>query len=87
MPEMPEVETIVRALRNPLVGRTILGAAFPGDPRRMTNMDGATISARIAGQSIRQIYRRAKYLLFRLEPDTLVVHLKMTGHLYIAPSR
>ncbi|MBO9309965.1 MAG: hypothetical protein J7551_09300 [Chloroflexi bacterium] len=36
MPELPEVETAVRVLRAPLLGRTILTAHFPEPPRRTT---------------------------------------------------
>lgn len=85
MPELPEVETAVRVLREPLVGRTITGAIFQKPPRRMTNMDGDLMASRIAGQRVQAITRRAKYLIFQLDPDTLVVHLKMTGHLYVLP--
>jgi formamidopyrimidine-DNA glycosylase len=83
MPELPEVETVARELSVPLAGRRILTAAFPAPPGRMTNMTADQMAARIAGQPVRSIGRRAKYLLFRLQPDTLVVHLKMTGHLYV----
>jgi formamidopyrimidine-DNA glycosylase len=86
MPELPEVESVVRGLRKPLVGRTIASAVFPADPGRMTNMDAAQMTARVAGQQIRNISRRAKYLLFKLDTDTLIVHLKMTGHLYVVPA-
>jgi formamidopyrimidine-DNA glycosylase len=85
MPELPEVETVVRGLREPLVGRTLLDACFPNDPGRMTNLDTVQFAARIAGQHIRSIDRRAKYLLFTLDSETLIVHLKMTGHLYVLP--
>jgi formamidopyrimidine-DNA glycosylase len=85
MPELPEVETSVRALRKPLVGRTITGVVFPKDPGRTINMTPAHMAQRIAGQRIEQITRRAKYLVFQLDGDTLVVHLKMTGHLYVVP--
>ncbi len=86
MPELPEVETAVRGLRGPLIGRTITRATFPQDPGRMTNMDPVHFAQRIAGQPIRKITRRAKYLVFHLDPDTLIVHLKMTGHLYVLPA-
>lgn len=85
MPELPEVETAVRGLRSSAVGRVIQRAVFPAAPGRMSNMDAAALSERVAGQPIRAISRRAKYLLFQLEPDTLIVHLKMTGHLYVLP--
>lgn len=86
MPELPEVETAVRSLREPLVGRTIYTATFPADPGRMTNLTAEVLSARIAGQRIESITRRAKYLIFNLSADKLIVHLKMTGHLYVMPA-
>ena len=86
MPELPEVETAVRGLRAPLIGRTILTAAFPAAPGRMTNLDPARLATRITSQRIEAINRRAKYLLFQLTQDTLIVHLKMTGHLYVLPA-
>ena len=41
-------------------------------------------AARVAGQSVRGIGRRAKYILIELEHDVLVIHLKMSGRLYVA---
>ncbi len=83
MPELPEVETVVRGLREPLTGRHILG---------MWHDWAATIhspapeefAARVAGQVVRGLGRRGKYILIRLDDDTLVVHLKMSGRLYVA---
>jgi len=85
MPELPEVETVVRGLREPLADRTILTAIFPEPPRRMTNIAAEDFARGIANQPIRSISRRAKYLVFTLADRTLIVHLKMTGHLYVVP--
>jgi len=85
MPELPEVETVVRVLRPMLVGRTIQTASFPRPTRSMTNLPHEAMASRIVGQSVQAVERRAKYLLFRLDRDTLIVHLKMTGHLYVVP--
>jgi formamidopyrimidine-DNA glycosylase len=85
MPELPEVETAVRGLREPVEGRTIQQATFPADPGTMTNLSASHFSERIAGQRVREITRRAKYLIFHLDADKLIIHLKMTGHLYVAP--
>ena len=83
MPELPEVETVARGLREPLIGRRI--------ERMWTDWEKTIHSppldefkARIAGQRIRAINRRGKYVLIELEYDTLVVHLKMSGRLYVA---
>ncbi len=83
MPELPEVETVVRGLREPLVGRTILTAEFPKPAGRMTNIDSDTFAARLQGQRVRSLSRRAKYIVAALDRDTLLVHLRMTGRLYI----
>ncbi|MBN1679474.1 MAG: bifunctional DNA-formamidopyrimidine glycosylase/DNA-(apurinic or apyrimidinic site) lyase [Anaerolineae bacterium] len=84
MPELPEVETVVRGLREPLIGRTITAAAYDW-PRSLVLPDGPVFRARIAGQRVRAVDRRAKYILIRLVPDTLIIHLKMTGRLYVVP--
>ncbi len=83
MPELPEVETVVRILRPSVEGRTITSATFPAAPGRMTNLDASQFGERIEGQRITALDRRAKYLMFRLDKDNLIVHLKMTGHLYV----
>ncbi len=85
MPELPEVETAVRGLRDPLVKRTITQVVFPADPGRMVNLDPVHMAQRLTGQRFEQVTRRAKYLVFHLDQDTLIVHLKMTGHLYVLP--
>lgn len=84
MPELPEVETVVRGLREPLAGRTITGVTYTW-PRALVTPDGPIFAARIAGQPVRGVDRRAKYILVRLDPDTLIIHLKMTGRLYVVP--
>lgn len=84
MPELPEVETVVRGLRVPLAGRTITGVTYDWPPSLVTP-DGPIFSARIAGQPVRDIQRRGKYIVIKLDPDTLIIHLKMTGRLYVVP--
>ncbi len=86
MPELPEVETVVRGLREPLTGKTIQQAVFPQDPGRMTNIDPTHLAERVAGQTVQSVTRRAKYIVLTLDHDTLLVHLKMTGRLYVRPT-
>lgn len=84
MPELPEVETVVRGLRAPLVGRTLQSMWYGAHESllRLTPPDEFVV--RIVGQRIESIYRRAKYIVMPLsEGDTLLVHLKMTGRLYV----
>lgn len=84
MPELPEVETVVRGLRAPLANRTITGVSYDY-PGGLVTPDGPIFTGRIAGQPVRAIERRGKYIVIRLEPDTLIIHLKMTGRLYVVP--
>src|SRR5690606_5553387 len=83
MPELPVVETVVRGLREPLVGQTVLGMWYDW-PRVIRTPDPASFAARITGRTFRAVNRRAKYILCELDVDTLVVHLKMTGRLYVS---
>jgi formamidopyrimidine-DNA glycosylase len=85
VPELPEVETVVRGLREPLIGRTVLSVWYDWS-RVIHSPDPEQFAARIAGQTFRAVNRRAKYILCQLDHDILVVHLKMTGQLYVTPN-
>ena len=83
MPELPEVETVVRGLRSSLVGRTIVDTHVYW-LRELHNHDPVSFADRLIGQRIDQLTRRGKYILFLLNHDILAIHLKMTGRLYVA---
>jgi formamidopyrimidine-DNA glycosylase len=86
MPELPEVETTVRALRQPLVGRTVTGMRNDW-PKHLVTPSFSDFRQRIAGKSVRSVERRGKFLVFNLSrPETMLVHLKMTGHLAVVPA-
>jgi formamidopyrimidine-DNA glycosylase len=86
VPELPEVETVRRALAPVLEGATIASAEIL-DPRLTRPVEPSVIAAALVGERIASIDRRGKYLLWRLESGkTLVVHLRMTGSLRHAPS-
>lgn len=83
MPELPEVETTVRALRGPLVGRTLTGVRCTW-PRHVARPALEELQVRTAGRRIEAIDRRGKFLVFRLsDGETLLIHLRMTGHLSV----
>jgi formamidopyrimidine-DNA glycosylase len=84
MPELPEVETIVRGLRGPLVGRTFTGVIVLWPNTVKTSIP--ELQQRLPGQRLEAITRRAKYLQFQLSGgDTLFIHLKMSGELLVEP--
>src|SRR5713101_6788234 len=96
MPELPEVETVARGLRQTILGRRILSVTlgktdFIDDP--------AALEQHLPGRRIYPVERDGKFMLLRLSaaegstgdaangdaaPASLLVHLGMTGQ--IAPS-
>jgi formamidopyrimidine-DNA glycosylase len=81
MPELPEVETTRRGVA-PHVERQKVTAVRIYD-RRLRWPVPRDLAQRLVGRRIDRVDRRSKYLLFRIGPDTLLVHLGMTGSLRI----
>jgi formamidopyrimidine-DNA glycosylase len=82
MPELPEVETVVRGLRGLLLGRTITGAAVDW-PRTVAFPSANEFERHIAGRRIESVSRRGKYVVAELDRGFLLIHLKMSGRLRI----
>lgn len=81
MPELPEVETIVRELNDShLIGKTIIRAEIFWD-RTIASPAPSDFCKAIAGQKIIGIGRRGKFIVITLENYTLLIHLRMTGKL------
>jgi len=80
MPELPEVETISNNLRPALMDRTILDINLRWK-RTLATPSAAKFKRDIRGQEIREISRRAKFLVFQLSIDYLIIHLRMSGDL------
>ena len=87
MPELPEVETIVSELRAHVQGQTILDAhvdwariiAHPAE-------DIERFCAGVRGRQIIRLWRRGKFALLDLSGDRhLIIHLRMSGRLLLAP--
>ena len=85
MPELPEVETVVRVIRPKLKGRKIVDAKF-SVPRQLLPQTGRQVRRAIRNQLIANVSRRGKYILIGLSDGTLVIHLRMTGRLYVRPT-
>jgi formamidopyrimidine-DNA glycosylase len=83
MPELPEVEIIKNDLAPEIEGRRFVGVDLlcPEMVRRPSPQE---FQNRIIGQAIREIARRGKYLIFRLETgEALLLHLRMSGSLLL----
>lgn len=91
MPELPEVETIARNLRlgqqgaPALPGQTICDVTLRW-PRHVAEPGPRAFRRRIRQQTVLGVLRRGKYLVFPLSDSCLLVHLKMSGDLVVAPA-
>lgn len=80
MPELPEVETVVRGLAKFLPGKKVVGVDFDW-PKSFPNAK-ADVDNFLIGASVVSVRRRGKAIIIELSSKySLVVHLKMTGQL------
>lgn len=87
MPELPEVETMVRGVRNDCSGRIISSVEFVRCPRKPISVSPQrkTIALRLQGHRINKIQRLAKRILLELDSEeSLVIEPRMTGLLLIS---
>jgi len=82
MPELPEVETVVRTLAPYLVGHRIVSARFTS--KLVTPGNRAKLARQVAGRRIESVSRRGKFIVVALDQGFLVMHLGMTGKFLIA---
>jgi formamidopyrimidine-DNA glycosylase len=89
MPELPEVETVVRGLRQCIAGETITGAVVraPKSSVVLSQTFGRSkLGNALSGRTVTAVARRGKNILITLTGGvTLWVHLKMTGRFYHLP--
>jgi len=89
MPELPEVQTTVTGLASTIMHLTIVdlwansfSTAFVNRNNHKNNAYFTTLRTRLIGKTILDVSRRGKNILINLEGNlTLLVHMKMTGHL------
>lgn len=93
MPELPEVESVLRSLRD-------LEPALPGSVARSVEIlrpgvvDGSArqFAETLTGAVFHEILRHGKYLFFRFTPHCatssrwMALHLRMTGRLFLVPA-
>ena len=86
MPELPEVETVVRELSNKICGDSISSIEiFRSNP--IVQGDLVSFQQQLRGRTFKQVTRRAKYLIFYLIPSVfMVAHLRMTGKFIVCDS-
>jgi formamidopyrimidine-DNA glycosylase len=77
MPELPEVETVVRGLRPRLIGRHILQVEILQP--RIVRHSLRNVAESVTGKRIVDVHRSGKFILIELDQDWLTIHLGMTG--------
>lgn len=82
MPELPEVETLVRILRPALSGKIILESDLRWN-RSLASPSPAKFKKQIIGQEVVDLSRRGKFLRLHLSTSNLLIHLRMSGDLLV----
>jgi formamidopyrimidine-DNA glycosylase len=88
MPELPEVETVVRGLNETVVGQTIrkVYTNAPATSIVVSKSFKKSFEKILEGKEVRSVARRGKNILINLSDDiTLWSHLKMTGRFLYVP--
>ena len=86
MPELPEVETVMRGLQSRLEGRRIVSAVANRADLRWALPPG--LVQRLIGARVTGFRRRGKYILMRLDGgDSVLLHLGMSGRIVLTPVR
>lgn len=78
MPELPEVETVRKGLERLVVGKTIEKVRVLW-PKIIASPSAELFDLQLTGQTIEQMERRGKYLIFKLSHADLISHLRMEG--------
>ncbi len=90
MPELPEVETVCRALRSggrdapPIIGWQLKKADIFW-AKTLAEQSPEEFSRKISGQKVEDVFRRGKFIILQLIQNFLVVHLRMSGDLRVEP--
>lgn len=86
MPELPEVETVVRTLNRLVAGKHIESVTVHLNRIIQAPQDPEQFCAALAGQTIHRLERRGKFIRFLLDDLVLVSHLRMEGRYGVYPA-
>ena len=86
MPELPEVETMVRGLRPVMSGRRVSEAKVL-DPFLLQGCDAREFESRVSGALVERLDRRGKWVVFHLKGNRgiIVIQPRMTGGFWLVP--
>ena len=83
MPELAEVETTKRDLKKILIGKRICKVEVFLDKIVYNKKDEFIKS--LEGQTVLDVKRRGKWLLFELDSNYIIIHFRMEGRFYLLP--
>lgn len=80
MPELPEVRTVVKTLKNNILNKEIkeIKIIYP----KMITEDSLDLNL-LKGKKIKDIETKGKFILFKIDKYTLISHLRMEGKYYL----
>ena len=85
MPELPDVETVKEALNQTVKGQTIKEIELRYEPM-VKNMSADEFKEKLINQTIQEVSRRGKYLVFHFDDYQLLSHLRMEGKYFYVDS-
>lgn len=86
MPELPEVETIRRALKQEILGLTLRNLHVKERVHLLKNCSPSQLKRSLIGRELTSLARRGKYLIFDFGACSIVLHLRMSGRLLLQPA-
>ncbi len=81
MPELPEVETTCRGIAPHISGQQIVQVIVR--EKRLRYPVASRLTGHLAGQTVHAVTRRGKYLLLACDTGTIIIHLGMSGSLFV----
>ena len=83
MPELPEVETVTKSIKRHLIGESFSSMTVHWK-KTLHNFTPNDFNNKVKSRKVKDVYRRAKYIVIDLDEVIMPVHLRMTGKLYVS---
>tara|TARA_S200000501_G_scaffold378030_1_gene438754 strand:- start:4293 stop:5105 length:813 start_codon:yes stop_codon:yes gene_type:complete len=80
LPELPEVETVIRSITPKIIKQKIIGIKLNWDKTLYTHSE-SELNKSLKNKCISSVSRRGKYIIIHLQNRFLIIHLRMTGKL------
>ena len=86
MPELPEVETMVRGLRPVMAGKTLASIQVL-DPHMLVECTASELESRVTAAHVESVHRRGKWVVFTFDDPAglIVIEPRMTGGFWLIP--